>query len=274
MKTRLPRGAMAMAMAAGLCGGCDALESRAKEVVPRASSTGGAADESSRVPGNAPEFLRALQPFPAPNLRLHYTMAGPGGLRGELTIDTAEGGFRRQEWSMTAKGMDGDTAMTRGLTIETPRWKWTRGEGDAPARFVVRPLDLIARGYVAKSPAVRRAIFATIRQWHEDLRRSRLEHPGDTELVAGETCLRTRVAAQTLCLWEASALPLRYESAEFTLQVTEIQRPASVPADLYHVDGAPADFPGGGLENAEILLRDLEAGNYAGLATALASPLL
>jgi hypothetical protein len=163
--------------------------------------------------------------------------------------------------------MEGEPARARGTVIETPDWTWVGLDGEeGQARS--RPLRSVAKAYVALDAEQRARVMDTIRQWHEDLEAARVEHPGDNEEILGETCLLTRIAGQTLCMWEQAGLPLRHEASAFNVRVTSIVRGKKIADEVFVPPGGPPSAPtiDSSSPDAEALLEALAAGNYAPIA--------
>lgn len=195
--------------------------------------------DGAAVPGDEREFLEALAPLPGAAVRIVYDVDGPGTLDGTLEVMARAGGFRRENWVLSHPGSDGAPNELRGSTIQTPRMLWSALDGE-PGIKTRSPLHEIATAYLALEPAARAAATENLRRWHADLRKARTDHPGDVRELAGTACLQMRVAAQELCLWEETGLPLEYRGAEFSVVATRVELDAEISPDAFALPEAAA----------------------------------
>lgn len=226
------------------------------------------------VPRTREAFLARLSPLPSPELALVYEISGPGGIAGSLEILAREGGYRRQNWNLRVKTEQGELVDVRGSTIQTPDVVWSGLDGQA-GETSPTPLGQLADAYLEADPEARRKIVDGLAQWRLDLEAARKEHPGDVETILDTPCLRTRIAAQSLCLWERTGLPLRYDGAEFRLEATRIDRVPRLDESAFELppEAQGAKKVAGPELDAAALLERLAAGDYGELAILLAPSL-
>lgn len=217
-------------------------------------------------------FLEALLPVPGGAVVVVYEVSGPAGLAGSLELIVAAGGKRRENWALTLPLADGTPGRLRGTTIQTPDRVWTEADG-AAGRALTLDLGALADAYVNATPEVRSAAFDSLLSWRRDVTIARAEHPGETRQVLGETCLWQRVAAQTLCVWEATGIPLRYEGPAFTVEAVRIDREPELSEDAFELSpearAAEAAPPAGTRIDPRRNLEQLARGDYTGLALLL-----
>ncbi len=207
------------------CGG-DARTQRKSEAVQ------GAIGQTQDPPSTREEFLAALAPLPGPRVRIVYDVDGPGTLAGTLEVLATPGGFRRENWSLSRATGAGEPTQTRGTTIQTPDRLWSALDGE-PGIEARSPIGAVADAYLSLDAGDRLKATESLRRWQADLARARVEHPGDTATVADQTCLRMRVAAQELCLWEQTGLPLEYRGAEFSVTATRVELEAEFDLEAF-----------------------------------------
>jgi hypothetical protein len=227
--------------------------------------------EATEPPANREGFLDALLPVPGGAVVVVYDVSGPAGLSGSLELIVAAGGHRRENWALTLPLADGKPGQLRGTTIQTPDRIWTEADG-AAGQLQRVAVGGLADAYVGAAPDVRRAAFEGLLAWRRDLAIARREHPGETREILGETCLWQRVAAQTLCVWEATGIPLRYEGPAFTVEAVRIDREPELSDNAFALPTAavglePSAAPGE--LDASRGLQQLAAGDYTGLALLL-----
>jgi hypothetical protein len=176
------------------------------------------------TPSTRAEFLDLVAPVPGAGVTVRYSITGPAGLDGELVVDIASGGLRREMWSMTLSPGQGLRARRiAGLTIQTADTLWT-GVDDTAGETTVAPLGSLADAYMAADEETRRTVARHVQRWRDELSAARASHQGRTATVADQQCLETQIAGQSLCVWEETGLPLRYRSAEFALEAFAIER--------------------------------------------------
>jgi hypothetical protein len=193
------------------------------------------APKRAPLPVTEAEFLAELMPLPggAEALEIHYDVTGPA-LEGELTILLGRGGFKRERWELHTTG-DDDELRSAGLAIVNPEQIWSAPEGQPgqPGELQPNLLAALARAWRALDEADRAAVANAVRDWHQLLAERRAANPGDQGELLGVACLRTRIAAQNLCMWEEAGVFLRYEGSAFTIVATKIDRSPKVPADAF-----------------------------------------
>ena len=210
--------------------------------------------------------------MPGPAIRIVYEVQGPGGLEGTLEVMAKPGGHRRENW--TLRRVVGEEAReVRGTTIQTPDLTWSGQDGQTGV-VTAAPIGALAAAYLDLASADRARVAESLRRWHADLEQARAAHPGDVHEIAGQSCLRMRIAAQDLCLWEQTGLPLDYRGAEFRLEATHVDTSAKIAADAFAL---PADAEGARHVEAPDRLRldpknsiqSLADGDYASLSLLL-----
>lgn len=190
------------------------------------------------LPSNEAEFLAELMPLPdgAEAIEIHYAIESPA-LAGEMTILVRKGGYKRERWELWTLGSPTELRTT-GLTIINPEQIWSAPQ-DQPGQLQTNLLGALARAWMALEEPERAAVALAVRDWQTLLAERRAEVPGklseDWGEVLGVACLRTRIAAQNLCMWEEAGLPLRYEGSVFTIAATKIDRSPKVPPDAFVV---------------------------------------
>ncbi len=215
------------------------------------------------------EFLAELAPLPWSAVAIDYDVQGPGGISGTLSIWMTEGARRKETWSLTMPMPDAEPARIEGAAIQTPDWSWTDAvEGSAVQRAV--NLGRLADAYLELETSQQIEVTEQVRRWHAELRRGRKAHPGRVAAVLGQECLQTQSAGQSLCVWEATGLPLEFRSEAFTLVAraidTEFALPEaafSIPAGAQRAADAEASF------DAAKSLQKLAEGDLAEVAVLL-----
>lgn len=184
------------------------------------------------TPTTEAEFLAELMPLPddAEAIEISYAVTGPT-LEGEMTVLIREGGYKRERWELRTTGSPTEL-RSAGLAIVNPEQIWSAAEGQ-PGELRTNLLGALARAWLALDETRRAAVSKAVRDWHALLAERRKEVPGDRGEVLGVACLRTRIAAQNLCMWEEAGLFLRYEGSAFTIEATNIDRAPKVPADAF-----------------------------------------
>ncbi len=243
------------------------LSCQGADETPRAAMP--AVAPSVEVPTTKEEFLRRLLPVPGGQVVVVYDVSGPAGLTGTLELLVAEGGRRRENWRLTLAIAGGPPDNLQGTTIQTPDWMWT-AVGDGHGTLTPVAVGPLADAYAAASPRVRRAVAAVIATWRADLDRARREHPGETREIAGQTCLWQRVAAQTVCVWEGTGIPLRYEGPAFTVEAVRIDREPGLATNAFELPPQAGHRPDGQpTSDAADGLKQLAAGDTTSLAQLL-----
>jgi hypothetical protein len=221
-----------------------------------------------KSPTDEAGVLELLAPMPEGAVELRHAITGPGGLAGELVIVQKSGGWRSERWTMTSG--EGQLAV-EGRTIATPRLLWT-GTGAEPGEKVDLHLGAIADAWLALPPERRDAAATNLAQWRAELEKSRLEQPGEGETIAGVRCVKMRIAAQNLCLWEETGLLLRYEGAAFELVATKVTTNPTIAKDAFELPAQAKDAKQVAVEpiDAKALVEGLADGKVGPIAAVLA----
>lgn len=230
------------------------------------------------IPRDRGGFLRELAPLPHGAVLVVYRLTGPGDLRGTLELIVKRGGLRRENWTVQIPVPGREPQSRRGTVIQTPDLVYsqvpTGAQGDEVAETLGRsPVGPLADAYAALDAARQDRVVAALRAWHRDLAGARGEHPGETRTIAGRACLWTRVAAQSLCIWEEAGVPLYYEGGAFTVEAIRIDVNPQLAADAFEVatgDRAPSPVPTELAIDPTQALTKLEVGKYGAIALALA----
>lgn len=219
-------------------------------------------------------FLAALFPQQHPQIKVSYGLEGAGGMTGSLEVWTAAGGRRREVLSATIGSPAASTlSKVEGLTIQGPG-KIFRGTGsDDQGTQSSAPFRGLAEAWSNLPDSRRAKALEHVREWHALRTEAVTSKPGEQREIAGHLCTQTRLAGQSICLWEQEGVVLAYESEAFTLMALRVEvanavEPAhfSVPAN----EGVAAD-PVSDEVKAETtaLLAAIEAGDMDTLAPLL-----
>lgn len=228
----------------------EALAERLDDVLP------GTAPREAPLPDDRGAFLRELAPLPSEALLVVYALEGPGGVTGSLEVLARPGGYRRENWTIHVPlGTEG-TRQLAGSTIQTPDGVWI--EGSPPERLRPSPLGALADAYLALDDARRRAVVERLRERRALLASARADEAEaveEPERIFDVPCHVTRVATIELCLWEATGLPLRYESEGLRLRAVNVDLQAGIGEHAFDLPFTPP--PGGpdGLDPAAALRR-------------------
>jgi hypothetical protein len=228
------------------------------------------AGEPAAVPDTREAFLAELAPAIGRGVRVVYGVTGPAGLSGELELLAGAGAARRESWTVTRPASDGEPTVARGTVIQTPDVLWTAVESE-PERRTAAPLGPLADAFARRDRPTRARIVASLRRWHADLERARREHPGQTQEIAGTSCLSLRIGTASLCVWEETGLPLAYDGAGFSITATRVETDVALDEATFAVPGGATPDPAGlaGFD-AERALDDLARGDYTGVSGMLA----
>lgn len=215
-----------------------------------------------------PEALFAeFAPLPGGPIAVDYTVEGPGGMEGTMTVVVAEGARRAETWALTMPmPMEGaEPVQIRGAAIQTPQMSWTDA-AEGSAERVPLPLGRVGVAFFEQDVELQHAIVDHVRTWHDEVARGREAHPGTIDAVAGQGCLRTVTAGQSLCVWERTGLPLEYRSEAFSLVATRIRRDVTVDATTFEIP-AQAPLKADALQTFDVAasLKKLAAGDLAEL---------
>ena len=232
-------------------------------------------ETTTPVPEDADAFLRALLPQPHAQLHVTYAVEGAGGTTGALEVWIAEGGLRKEAWTVRFGQMaPSDAPMLRtvsGVMVQTPTTMYER-VGDAPAMQVEVPLRELGEAWMALPVARRRAAFTELARWYADRDRAIAASQTPSRTVAGHTCAVRRVAGQSLCVWEAAGLLLAYQGEAFTIEATQVEIAEAVDPTIFTAPSLDGTGPVGvdpRFPSAGTMLAALEAGDME-----LLSPLL
>jgi hypothetical protein len=219
-------------------------------------------------PSDEAGVLALLAPMPEGAVQISYDITGPGGLAGELVIVQKAGGWRSERWTMTTAD---NQLAAEGRTIATPRMLWT-ATGVQPGERMDLHLGAIADAWLALPPERRDAAAANLAQWRAELEKSRLEQPGEGETIEGIRCVKMRIAAQNLCLWEETGLLLRYEGAAFQLVAMKITTNPSIAKDAFELPPQAKDAKQVAVEpiDATALVEGLADGKIGPIGAVLA----
>lgn len=165
-------------------------------------------------------------------VRVEYEVSGPGGMHGSLEIVAKRGGYRSERWALQMPTPGGEPMLLEGQAVATPQLRWTTN-ADAVPELRPSPLNAIALAYVELEAADRLKITEQVRSWYEDLERGRREHPAEQGSFVGQPCMESQVIGHSICLWEATGLPLHYVSDAFTVTATAIDRSPEVDPSLF-----------------------------------------
>lgn len=181
----------------------------------------------------AQQLLSELFPLPSPQMVVVYQLEGKVGLGGTLELLLAEGGYRRENWTLTSE-LEGHASQLRMTVIRRPDLLWTALD-DEPGVIVTLPFAQLAQDYLARPEHDKIKILAAVQQHTTTLQDARLKSPGERREVAGVSCLSIRAAAQNLCLWEEAGIALDYQGASFRLTAIKIDRTATLAADAFEL---------------------------------------
>jgi len=212
-----------------------------------------------------PEALCAeFAPLPGGPVAVEYDVQGPGGMAGTMIVTLAEGGRRAESWSLTMP-TDESPVQIRGAAIVTTDLAWTDA-AEGSAQTVPLPLGQLAGAFFELDAATQHRIIDHVRTWHHEVGAGRSAHPGNQDAVAGQPCLRSRTAGQSLCVWERTGLPLEYRSEAFSVVATDVRHDVEVDADTFRIPaGAPRKADAVQDHDVEASLEKLAAGDLAEL---------
>lgn len=219
---------------------------------------------NATVPSTRDGILRELSPMPVESLLVVYEVEGPGGLRGNLEVLARPGGFRRENWTLAVPlGNEGERRLA-GSTIQTPEGVWV--EGQPPEDWTPSPLGALADAYLELDQAERAAVVAQLRELSAGLTRAREDAEPSQERVLDVPCHETRVASIEMCIWEATGLPLRYESEGLRMQAINIDGNAPIGQSAFEV---PFSAPHAAPIDAAATVRAMAAGDLSEVAPLL-----
>ncbi|MCA9685437.1 MAG: hypothetical protein KC457_24880 [Myxococcales bacterium] len=269
----MKRGAIGLALA--LVVSASACKTEGKGEEGKGGAEAGAT--AAALPADAKAFLARLQPLPTEDghgVEIRYEVSGAMA-NGELQIQLAPGGLRRERWEISWAGADAEhPIVSRGTTITTPSKMWSARDGE-PGEVAERALAKLADAWLALDEPQRRAALKSVDEWHAILAKQRQESPGERSSVQDIDCLQTRIAAQNLCLWEEAGVFLRYEGSAFTIVATAVDRQANFADDVFALPPQSARAKTLEVEpvDTNLILEALAAGNYEAMAGLLAPKL-
>ncbi len=190
--------------------------------------------EIDDYPATAEALFAEFAPMPGGAVSVEYSVAGPGGMSGTMTVTVAQGARRAERWSLSMPLPGAEAVAIHGASVSTPALSWADGV-EGSAELVALPLGRIADRYFSLDVKTQHAIVDHVRTWHEEVAWGREAHPGSIDVVADRRCLRSQTAGQSLCVWERTGLPLEYRSEAFTLVATEIREGVAVDETTFQI---------------------------------------
>ncbi|MEM6995613.1 MAG: hypothetical protein AAF721_34195, partial [Myxococcota bacterium] len=225
------------------------------------------ASTAARLPQTRTEFLDVVAPLPFDAVRVQYEVSGPGGLAGTLEILLKAGGERRESWMLQLPLAEGEVRTIAASAVQTADFVWA-GTGDT-LEVDRAPLGALADAYLALPSDERRRVIESLAAFRTRVDVARTDAPGTGREILDVPCLATRLAAQELCVWEATGLPLDYRGNAFVMRATAIETDATVPDGAFEVPAeVERNAPGPDLDPAESLAR-LAREDYAELGPLL-----
>lgn len=258
------RAPLALALVVAL-GGCNWMRDQG------ANAEAQDAPEPAPVPDDVEGFLAELAPLPngAKAIQIDYEVSGPA-LSGELHTTLGPGGQRRDRWQLRSTA--GDEFLTiAGTSVVNTTQLWIGSDGE-PGELRPNVLVELGKAYLARSAEQRAKIIASIRSWHETLAAQRERNSGELDTVAGVACLRTRIAAQNVCMWEQANAMLAYEGAAFSIEATKIDDQVEPEANSFELPPLAIraeQVEATGTQDFEGILDELAAGSHAKVALLL-----
>jgi len=214
------------------------------------------------LPRDRQAMLAALAPLPTDALLVVYAIEGPAGIEGTLEVLARPGGHRRENWTIEVPLGDEGTRRLAGSTIQTPDGVWI--EGREPSTLAPSPLGALADAALALDDDQRRTVLDQLARHRATLASARADEPPPSARVLDVPCHVTRVATIEMCMWEATGLPLRYESDALRLRAVNIDLDASIGE---HAFDLPFEAPRARPEfDAPQALRRLLEGDLSALA--------
>lgn len=220
------------------------------------------------VPSTRDEFLAELIPLPEGPITIDYDVHGPGGIAGTMHVVLAEGGRRRENWSLKMPLPTGEVVAIEGAAIVTPDHEWNDA-AEGAATMHALGLGGLADAYLAADEATRGSAIEHVRAWHQEIASGRQEHPGTRETVLGRPCLRSRVAGQSLCVWEDAGLPLAYRSDAFSLEATRIETRATLADDEFEIPAGAQSIASSEVFDPAAALEKVASGDLAQIIAVL-----
>lgn len=234
------------------------LDERLTDVLPVVSDP-----RPAPLPEDREAMLRALAPLPSDALLVVYELEGPAGIGGNFEVLARPGGYRRENWTIHVPLGEQEERRLTGSTIQTPDGVWIEGRG--AETFSPSPLGALADAALALDEPARRQVLAQLRTRRTTLAEARAEDGADPEQILDVPCHVTRVATIEMCLWEATGLPLRYESDGLRLQAVNIDDDASIGEHAFDLPFTPEGAGPAGFDAHQALGR-LAEGDLAELS--------
>lgn len=188
------------------------------------------------IPADPGGIMLELAPMPDHAIVIVYDVIGPAGLSGTLEVLAAEGGLRRDNWTITLPLPDGPREI-RGSAVRTPTSSW-RAEGETAGTLEPGRLADVADAIAKLDPDARTKVITEIRKWQAELAQARADDPGERDTIAGTSCVRVRAGGGEVCTWEEAGLPLRYDGATFSIVASHVERGAALGMHAFEI---PAD---------------------------------
>ena len=225
--------------------------------------------EIDDYPADADALYAEFAPLPGGPVAVDYVVKGPGGMEGTMTVIVAEGSRRAESWTLEMPMPDGERMQIEGTAIQNAGTSWTDA-AEGSAESVPLPLGRIGDAFFELDRDTQHAIVDHVRTWHREVARGREAHPGAVDSVAGQRCLRTQTAGQTLCVWERTGLPLEYRSEAFAVMATSVRVGVEVDDHTFEIPaGAPMKPDALQTFDVDASLRTLASGNLAELPSLL-----
>jgi len=221
--------------------------------------------EIDDYPASPQALFEEFAPMPGGAVTIEYTVSGPGGMSGTMSVTAAQGARRAEHWSLSMPMPGAQAIEIRGASIQTPALSWTDA-AEGSAELVALPLGRVGEGFFLLDVSTQHAIVDHVRTWHEEVARGRESHPGSIDAVADKPCLRSQTAGQSLCVWEDTGLPLEYRSQAFTLVATKVVEGVTVDESTFRIpEGAQRKADSRAAFDVEKSLEKLAAGDLAEL---------
>jgi hypothetical protein len=226
------------------------------------------------VPREEQVFLEALFPQQRAQIKVSYGLEGAGGMTGSLEVWTAAGGRRREVLRATIGSASASTlSKVEGLTIQGPGGIFRATGSDDLGTRSSAPYDRLAEAWSNLPDSRRAKALENVREWHALRTEAVTSKPGEQREIAGHQCTQTRLAGQSICLWEQEGVVLAYESEAFTLMALRVEVANAVEPVHFSVpanEGVAADPVSDELKaETTALLAAIEGGDMDTLAPLL-----
>lgn len=193
------------------------------------------------IPADSRGILLELAPMPDQAIVIVYDVIGPAGMSGTLEVLAAEGGMRRDNWTITLPLPDGPREI-RGSAVRTPTSSW-RAEGETAGTLEPVRLADVADAIAKLDPETRTKVIGEVREWQGELAQARAADPGERDTIAGISCVRVRAGGGEVCTWEEAGLPLRYDGATFSIVASHVERGAALGMHAFEIPADAAKSP-------------------------------